>query len=395
MNLNQRNLVLLAVAAGLCVPTWLQLRRDAETFVDFGGIPLLFDGFTADNVGSLLLAKPKDEQPAPNPNQTGPKPIAYDQLAIQRTDKGWQVGGVPGQAPGDLVGAPVSKDRVEQMVFEHLRSIRNDRDALVQPDATPEQLKEFGLDEEHAFLVRAVDKTGARVVAELLVGRDAGAGKGGTDTVRGQFVRKRDSNDVVLYETTKPWLRSIETDVWLERMLLRADPDKVRRLSIRNAATGAKPFVFAREPGKAMWQAVDPPDGLGALRQAQVEGLSNRFRYFAAQGYLRPLTRAGNMQALGLFPPQIELSVTVEEDGQQRVVDFAIGNKLDDKNEYYLTSNESQFLMTVPAGNVVPFELDVKEQMFDPAPGGGEKPGDDKGGEPKPGEKPKDDRGGK
>lgn len=393
MNLTQRNLVLLAIAAGLCVPTWLQLRRDAETFVDFGGIPLLFDGFTVDNVGSVLLAKPKEPQPEQNPNQPGPKQTAYDELLVQRSDKGWQIGAAPGRPPNELTGAPISKERLEQMVFEHLRSIRNDKDALVQPAATPEQLQEFGLDDEHAFLIRVVDKTGTQVVAELMVGRDAGAGKAGTDMVRGQFVRKRDSNDVVLYETQKPWMRSIDTDPWLERMLLRADPDKVRRLSIRNAATGEKPFVFAREPGKAMWQAIDPPAGLGAVRQTEVEGLANRFRYFASQAYLKPLTRAGNMQALGLFPPQIELSVTVDEDGHERVVDFAIGNKLDDKNEYYLTCSETQFLMSIPAGNVVPFELDVRDKMFDPAPGGGEKPGDNPAGDTP--DKPKDGRGGK
>ena len=42
MNLAKMNVVLLVAAVALAVPTALQLRSDAETFVDMGSIPLLF-----------------------------------------------------------------------------------------------------------------------------------------------------------------------------------------------------------------------------------------------------------------------------------------------------------------------------------------------------------------
>ena len=67
MNLAKMNVVLLVAAVALAVPTALQLRSDAETFVDMSSIPLLFDGFTSDNVGSVILGTPKKEQPAANP----------------------------------------------------------------------------------------------------------------------------------------------------------------------------------------------------------------------------------------------------------------------------------------------------------------------------------------
>ena len=38
-------------------------QGEADAFVDIGDIPLLFDGFTSDNVGSIVLGQPKDEQP--------------------------------------------------------------------------------------------------------------------------------------------------------------------------------------------------------------------------------------------------------------------------------------------------------------------------------------------
>jgi hypothetical protein len=363
MNLAKSNIVLLIVAGALAVPTWLQLRSEVEVFTDVGRIPLLFDGFTAENVGQVLLAQPKKEQPPPDPqNPDQKRPVAYDQLLLARNDKGWQLGGTS----GNRAGAPVDKNRVERDVFAHLAAIRADREALVQPGATPEQLAEFGLDEEHAFVVRAIDKTGKNVVAELLVGREAGAGQTGTEAVRGAFVRKSDSTDVVLYEYDQQgWRRDVNEELWMDKVLARLDVEKARRLSIRNAGTPA-PLVFAREDGKASWLAVEPPADVGAVRQSEVESLVQRLRHLAVQDFRLPLQRAGNLQQLGLQPPQIEIELTVREVDSDRVVKIAVGAKVDGKEELYLTSSESPFLMTWPAGMAAAFELDLKAQLFDP-----------------------------
>lgn len=362
MNLAQRNVLLAALAAALAIPTVLQLRRDADTFVDVGSVPLLFDGFTADNVMYVTLAQPKKEQPQPDPNNPQAPKVAYDQLVFQRTDKGYVL------AQGELAGAPIAKDLIEQQVFQHLRSIRADRDVLVQPEATPEQLAEFGLDEKQAFVVRATDATQRNVVAELLVGRDAGQGQIGTEAVRGVFVRKSDSNDVILYELDKAWLRSVQQDVWLDKVLARIEPDKVRRLSIRNAGTLGAAFTFERPAGKASWVAVDAPAGLGAVRQTEVENLVQRLRYVAAQDFRLPTARAGNLGALGLAPPRIEIDLAIQDGDRERKLKIAVGNQVDGKNEHYLMTNESAFVMTWPQGTVTQFELDVPAQCFDPAP---------------------------
>ena len=385
MSLSKSNVVLAVLAAALAVPTVLQLQKDRATFVDAGRVPLLFDGFTADNVGRLRLRAPKKEQPAADPQNPQPKQVAYDEVVFAKTDKGWLF------AEGDLQLAPVSKERIETDVMAHLRAIRADRETLVVANATTAQLEKYGLDEAHAFVVQAVDTTGRVVVAELLVGNDAGGGQAGTDAVRGVFVRKSESTDVVLYELERGWLRSVQTEYWLDKVLAKLDPDRIHRFAIRNAATAGTTFTFARLDGKASWSAIEPPAGTGAVRQGEIEALVQRLRWIAAQDFRMPMQRAGNPVQLGLQPPQIEIEMVVRDGERDRTIKLAVGNRVEGKNEYYLTSNESAFLMTWPSGTVTPFELDVRAQLFDPAAPPAEVPPVEKPGEKKDG----DDKGGK
>lgn len=382
MNLAKANLVLLVAAVGLAVPTTLQLFADAETFVDLNRIPLLFDGFTAENVGSIAIGTPKKEQPAPNPQAPNQKPpLQYDQVALVRTEKGWALAqpqaAMLGGQPFDLAGAPVSKDKVENDVFAHLRRIRADKEARVQAAATPEQLKSFGLDEEHATLIKVSDRNNQTVVAELYVGNEAGAEFTGTEGVKGRFVRKTDSTDVLLYEYEKPWYFTVQPEQWVDKVLLKLDPTQVQRLSLRNAATGGKTYTFAKQDGKALWTCAEPPPDRGAVRQSEVEAFLQRLRWMTVQDFKKPLARVGNLAELGLQPPQIELEVDYLDGDVLRTAKFAVGNHTEGKNENYLTSSETTFLMTWAAGLVTSFEVDPAG-WFDPAaPKAPEAPGGD------------------
>lgn len=390
MNLAKSNVVLLVAALVLAVPTAVQVSREAESFVDYARIPLLFDGFSTDNVGFVALGQPKKEQPPANPQTPNQKPpVQYDQIVLQRTDKGWVIAPAGfGQPPNELAGAPVMKDRVENDVFLHLGKIRCDRQALVQANATPEQLAEFGLDPEHAMLIKVSDKNGQTPVAELYVGREAAGTLVGSEAVRGVFVRKTDSTDVVLYEYERHWRRDVDQNQWLDKILLKLEPDKATRLSLRNTATGGETITVARADGKASWTCEKPPAGRGALRQTEVEGVLQRLRWVAAQEFHKPLARAGDHKALGLDPAQIALEVTFRDGDAERTVKFGVGNKVDGKAEYWMTCSENQFLMTWPLGVVTPFEANPADQWFDPPapsnPEPGKEPGKDDG---KPGEK--------
>jgi hypothetical protein len=395
MNLPKANVILGALAVVLAVPTYLQLRSEGGAFTDVGSIPLMFDGFTAENVGRVLLAKPKPDQPKADPARPDAKPqVVYDQLLLVRTDKGYKVGAVPGMAKPELAEAPVGRERVESEVFAHLRRIRSDKETLVRADATPEQLVEYGLDDAQAFLIRVDDAAGKSAVAELLVGKASDEGRQGTEAVRGVYVRRVGSNDVVLYEfeqDVKLWLRDADPANWIDKLLFRLEPAQLRRFVVRNTAGGAQPFEFAKADGKASWAAAPAPQGpgyenLGAVRQTELETMVQRLRYVAAQDFRLPVQRAGNLATLGLQPARIELQAAWEEGGRPRTVTLQIGDKVDGKNEYYLLCSESQFLMTWPASLVAPFERDPRE-LFDPAAApkapdapGEPGPGGDKGG---------------
>ena len=183
MSLTKSNITMAILCAALAVPTALQLRSEAESFVDVGRIPLMFDGFTADNVGSVQLAQPLDGELA-QPRSAQADKVSYKQLVLALTDAGWALSN-RGRPDLPLAGAPAMKSRIEADVFEHLRSIRKDPETLVQPAATEEQLAEYGLDEAHAFVVRCFDRTGKTIVADLLVGEDASKWGMGSGAVRG------------------------------------------------------------------------------------------------------------------------------------------------------------------------------------------------------------------
>src|SRR5262245_53184885 len=276
MNLNRQSLVLGAVAVVLAIPTMLTLHSERELFVDVAAVPHMFEGFTADSVAVLAFGSPKPAAAAPIvPPSATPDPkkpaVEYDQVNVARTEKGFVLSQLPKES-ARLTGAPVSKDLLDNQVFKHLAEIRVDKQTLVQADASDEQLAQYGLDQPKAFVIKVANATGA-TLAELLVGNDASGGKYNASAVRGTFVRKGDSRDVVLYEqppTLPPLVRAVKAENWLDRILLKAPPDKVRKITLKNGATGGTSLEFAREPGKAAWTATNPPDGCGAVRQTEI-----------------------------------------------------------------------------------------------------------------------------
>ncbi len=384
MNLRTANLVLAIAAVVLAVPTWLTIQGEGAAFVDVAQVPHLFEGFTADLVANIALGEPKPEQPAPaataGPNQTSP--IQYDLVTFQRVNQQF----VLGQGMGELAGAPVNRELVDLQVLKHLAEIRSDQRALVQPEASDEQLAEYGLDPAHAFVVKASDAAG-QVLAELLVGKDTAPAKGGADDVRGVFVRRRNSRDVVLYEVPY-WPRGTKPEQWLDRTVLRLTPDVVRRLTIRNESGTV---TFARPKGRASWDCEQPPEGRAAVRQIEVEGLVQRFTtggYVLASEFLRPLQTA-TLNAWGLDPPRLEVHITYDTSDTEQTVVLGIGAVVEGKSEFYLRSSDSAFAMTIAAYLVSPFERAVGE-YFDPkapAPGPDDPPRTDPPKDEKKGDK--------
>ncbi|MCR9243975.1 MAG: DUF4340 domain-containing protein [bacterium] len=385
MNLVKSNIFLLVVVVVLAVPTGMQLVSDSESFVDYARIPLMFDGFSPENVAKVQIAVPKAEQPAPDPRRPNQKPgIAYDQLVLQRAERGWSVAQVPG-APNPLAGAPASKQRVEVDIFEHLLKIRSDKETLIQANATEEQLAEYGLDDATATVIQAYAKETNQLVVSLCVGTDASDQLAGTAGVKGVFVRKKDSTDVVLYEFEKGWRRDIATDQWVDRVLLKVTPESVTRFALSNGATKGELVVFERSQNEAAWTCKNPPAGRGAVRQAEVEAALGRLRWISVNEFRRPLQQAGNLAVLGLLPGDIRFEITYRDGQEERTARFTVGKKVDDEqNVHYFQSSEVPFLMTWPAALATALELDIAQAWFDPdAPPA--KAGDPKTGDPNAG----------
>ena len=361
MNLTKANTILAVAAAVLAVPTWLTIQGDLENFVDTAQVPRMFEGFTVDNVATVVLGKPKDPQPdaqtqpGADPNQ---KPqIQYDQLQFQRTDKGF----VLGQAMGEKYGAPANGQMLELQVWKHLSSMPFDRETLVQEGATDEQLVGYGLDPAHAFVVKAGNAQG-QVIAELLVGKDTNLGAQGTDVVRGVYVRKADSRDVAFYEVPM-WNRSIDAQQWLDLSVAKVPADMVRRIEVKNQ-TGQ--VAFTRKKGESSWACEVVPAGKGAVRQIEVEGLVQRLGYVQAQDYVRTVAGA-QLAQFGLDNPGVVVSVVYEKDGKDATLEVAAGKPIEGKPTQYVRCSASDFVCALPVQWAAGFERDVGE-FFDPAP---------------------------
>jgi hypothetical protein len=397
MNVAKSNLILAVAAVVLAVPTALSLRGERELFKDVAIVPKLFEGFTPDNVGVVVLGEPKANQPAAPAGQTPADPnqkkqVERDLLQIVRTDKGWGLG----QGAGDITGAPVDQKRVEDDVMKHLSEIRADRESLVVADATDEQLAQYNLTEEKAMLLQVFDRTPLQPqqIAALFVGKNSNEGKAGTEGVQGVFVRRADSRDVVLYEVPY-WRRDVKHELWLDKKILQAEPDKVLKIAWKNQAGGGQEIVLQRKKeANATWECPAPPPEVGPLKQMEVEQFVQRLRYVFAQEYKRPL-QASNLKELGLASPLVTVAVTLKEGEAERTVTMNFGTKVDGKNEVYAQVGENPFLLTFPQHMTAPFERDPKE-LFEPpvspapgeqkaggaAPGTGEKKDEPKKDEP-------------
>ena len=367
MNLAKSNLILAGAAVVLAIPTTFTLLGEREFFADISERPRMFDGFTDGNVAQIVLGVPKDPQPAPPPNAPPDQkqPIQYDQIVFQRTNDGF----VLGQGMGELTGAPANPEMIDHHVFNQLRDIPGDFESLMIEDATEEQLAKYDLDDETAFLMQCVNQQG-QPVARLLVGRDSK--RGSKESVNGIFVRKFDSNDIVLCEGLTFWQRDIKPDIWVDKIILRQEQDEAKkftisRLAIRNSHTGDKPIVFIRPPGQGSWTVENAPEGRGAPRQEEVERFMQAFNYLGLAQYLGP-KQGKNLAGMGLYPGDLEIDLTYEQGGTEKTLRIVSGQPVEDKNENYLLIDDSPFLTTWANYQVTRFDRNF-DDLFDPAPG--------------------------
>ncbi|MCC6783464.1 MAG: DUF4340 domain-containing protein [Planctomycetes bacterium] len=351
------NLILLLVALVLAIPTGLTIWSERGNFTDVTELARLFPGFTRANVRAIGIAVPvRDEKGTLVRDEKGEPKRVITQFV--RTESDWAI------AEGPLAGAPVRDDRIFERILQHVEAIPRDSEALVLADGSPEQLARYGLDAESATEIRCMDGS-QRLIAELLIGKDASAGRVGKEVVRGFFVRARDSADVVLYEH-EYWVIDPDPQAWLDRSPLRLPIDEVLRVHVK-APKGEVAFVRASRETPD-WSKELGPDDVGAPRNSEVRALVQTIAAFNVHEYGARLPADGSLDAIlaerGLTAPKIFAEAQLA-DG--RKVRLHIGNQVPGKNEYWVRCSSVEFLLTAGDWVVSSFDRSA-DRYFDPKP---------------------------
>lgn len=353
------NFVFAIVAIVLLYPTWRVYESDRASFTDYTDIPRLFAGFDPDNIGRVVISTPKlDDAGAPLRDDKGN--AQRDGILIVKTGAdSWVIGqGVP------VAGVAVRADQVRERVLRHLEQIRSDPKALVHAAADEEALARFGLDADHATLIQAQSAQGVPM-AELFLGKASGESARGDNALRGYYVRRADSNDVVLYEQDY-WLVAPNPDTWVDRNPLRFRSESVVELSLMNEL--GQMAVVKDAASDLDWKVkTGPAAEVGAPRSAEITSFVRGLTMLNIQRYVEPLPQAeaaikGVLSRHGLVEPKIRVAVRLD-DGATHTVE--IGDQVSGANEYYLRISSVGFLMTVGDWVIAQFEREPAF-FFDP-----------------------------
>lgn len=357
------NLILAGIAGVLAIPTAITIVNERSSFTDYSDVPRLFEGFTPENIAVVQLSKSElDENGEVVKNDKDqPKKQA---LQMRKTVDGWAVG-QPQGIVAKSVGAPVQTKLVVQNVLEHIEAVRRDDEALVARDANEDTLKEYELDDDRGLLIQCLDKNN-KIVAELLRGRTARDASAGKDALRGFFVRRKDSRDIVLYEQDA-WYADLDPARWIDRQLFD-----------RSAASEAVRFKIVTPEGVAefvkddktdtTWAATEQPPGTGGVRQGEVDQRLNQVLGAQVSDYIQPLPQAearrnAALKMVGLVAPELRAEITLEG-GQE--LSISIGSKVTDKNEHHAIVGGGKFVITVADWVKSTIERDPA-QLLDPA----------------------------
>lgn len=387
----QTNALLFGAALVLAVPTTITLINENSTFTEYDSIPRLFPGFTGSNIQHVILTKVKAG--ADTPAGAEQQPPVVEKLVLTRRGDGWAVGQLP-QHAAELAGVPVRAQQVETNILDHVKAIRRDERALVLADTTDEEMQERGLTADSGVLIECLNAEGQPTV-EFYRGNDARGGKFGEDRVAGYFVARKGRKDVILYEPTgQYWDLDLDPTRWIDNTMHEFETEEVKSLSIRNP-TGHVGFVRAGEgESPRSWKLETVLEGVGAVKQAEIDRLLSRFNRVVCARYLGHVQKP---EYQGLVPTEKNADYVITatlEDGS--TYGMWVGKKIDDKAELYArflgSKGPKPFLVAIGDWVKSPFEVDPAT-LFDPPPealgvpvkeGGGAEPGGEGGKKPEP-----------
>ena len=352
------NLLLAIVVVVLAIPTALTLWFERGIYTDISESELLLAGFTRANVRALGISVPKLDVEG-NPKRTEKNEVERSITQFVRGNEGWVVADVSG-----LPGPPVREELLYERVFRHLESIRRDDEALILPNANLEQLARYGLDDDHATEIRCVDGQG-RMLTEVLVGKDASAGRVGKDVVRGFYVRTRDSTDVVLYEQ-EYWVLDPDPMTWVDRSPLHFRLDDVVRLHVK--VPKGEMTLKRADRDAPDWEKVSAPEEVGAPFNSELRGLLQSIVGIEVQEYRDRSSPGPDLATLlterGFDSPSVVLEVGMADGTSQRI---EVGSQLPGTNQYWLRIASIDFFMTAGDWVITRFDRDPASYFGPPA----------------------------
>ncbi len=339
------NGILAVVFAVLLVPVLMKYFGDKKVYLNLDQVPRLFEGFTPDNVGVIQISRPT---PQATPGPDGKVPM--ESLQFQKSEGKWLIGS------GRFQGLPAKETELMSRIFDPLKKIQISPTTLILEKANEEQLKAYGLDKKSAQRIICLDGSGQSVLADLLVGREAGGKDLGAQATQGVYVRKADQKAILLYE--EPLSLDLDAQAWMDKSVMDIPEAEINAITLKNIKGE---ISFERKQGKGFVVTKGKPKDAGKLKPFEVTGLIGRARTLYAADFVA-INDPKRWKDYQLDPPRIEVLMKTK-DGKEH--GFRIGKKVEGKQEYYAVVLKGRVIFTLKEWDVSPLEKDPGS-FFDP-----------------------------
>ncbi|HHI80687.1 MAG TPA: DUF4340 domain-containing protein [Planctomycetes bacterium] len=339
------NGILATVFVVLLVPVVMKFFGDKKVYLDLDRVPRLFEGFTPENVGMVQISRPIPKA-TPGPEDK----VQMETLQFQKSEGKWLIGS------GSFQGLQAKETELMSRIFDPLKKIQVSPTSVIVEKADEKQLKAYGLDVNSAQRIVCMDGSGTSVLADLLIGREAGGKDLGAQATQGVYVRKNGQKAILLYD--EPITLDFDAQAWMEKNVLDIPEAEIESITLRNIKGE---ISFERKPGKGFVVTKGKPKDAGNLKQFEVTGLIGRARTLYAADFVA-INDPSKWGAYQLDPPRIEVLMKTK-DGRDH--GFRIGKKVEGKQEYYAVVLKGRILFTLKEWDVTPLEKGPGS-FFDP-----------------------------
>jgi hypothetical protein len=339
------NGILAIVFAVLLVPVVMKFFGDKNVYLNLDRVPRLFEGFTPSNVGVIQLSRPI---PKATPGPDGKIPL--ETLQFRKIEGKWLIGS------GSFQGLQAKETDLMSRIFDPIKKIQVSPTSVILEKANEEQLKAYGLDEDSAQRIVCTDGNGQSVLADLLIGREAGGKDLGAQATQGVYVRKAGQKAILLFD--EPISFELDAQAWMDKNVLDLPEAEIESISLKNLKGEIR---FERKPGEGFVVTKGKPKDAGKLKPFEVTGLIGRARTLYAADFVA-MNDPSKWKSFQLDPPRIEVLMKTK-DGREH--GFRIGKKVEGKQEYYAVVLKGRILFTLKEWDVSPLEKDPGS-FFDP-----------------------------